>query len=309
MLDPHLRTLYDTPARPYPSLVSWPLLPPPCVVADVADATVIFDQWSGAMLDADAVGAFVARHGHLFGRFDDAVVALADTFDEQPSRTQGADEAGNFVTGGPQVYGERVHDGGGDVGRRCRVPNIAPQHRGEPGQSQRLTWRTHQEGGAEQAALQQPRRPRQGLVHIEGPPAQRRSRRVAGHLSSGHVAESLEPIDEQVEQLGLGVGLEQRCQARLTAVKMLAPSGKPMQCGIFPGAALRPRWRTNPPWLMAKQATARSPAQGMLRCIHLVGDPWWTGGATSRRSWAARCLRSISSAGALVGGNRNPVHR
>ena len=65
--------------------MTWPLLPPSCVVADVADATVIFDQRSGAMLVADPLGAFLAHHRHLFGGFDDAVAALADAFDEQPS--------------------------------------------------------------------------------------------------------------------------------------------------------------------------------------------------------------------------------
>ena len=34
----------------------------------------------------------------------------------------------------------------------------------------------------------------------------------------------------------------------------------------------------NPPWLLAKWTTGRSPARAMLRCIHLVGDPWCTGG-------------------------------
>ena len=65
--------------------MSWPLLPASCVVADIADATVIFDQRSGAMLVADPLGVFLARHRHLFGGFDDAVAALADAFDEQPS--------------------------------------------------------------------------------------------------------------------------------------------------------------------------------------------------------------------------------
>ena len=48
-------------------------------MADVADSTVVFDQGSGAMLVADVSGAFVARHGDQFGRFDDAVAGLVGT--------------------------------------------------------------------------------------------------------------------------------------------------------------------------------------------------------------------------------------
>ena len=98
---------------------------------------------------ADALGAFVARHGHLFGGFDDAVAALADAFDEQPStvadglRRFGADVAGlvgieedgepcsGAATGGPAAErsGRRVALRRRRSGARGRLPRRADGRR------------------------------------------------------------------------------------------------------------------------------------------------------------------------------------
>ena len=89
-----------------------------------------------------------------------------------------------------------------------------------------------------------------------------------------------------VEERRFGLRREQRGVRTSDSGQVRAPSGTPMKCGAVAvpspwvaarpdrraaAAALRPRWRMWPPWLLGNSATRKSPAWAMLRCIHLRG--------------------------------------